>query len=269
MLTRWDYVARLGVGATAVLLAACGGYHALAPVSEGGTAPVPSSTVQGKTLPAPESGYHHVQGGETLYSIAWRYGYDYQQLALWNNIKSPYRIYRGQRLIVRQPGSSAQIKSTPPAAPRQNTPAAAGPPQKPTLALAAPVIQEGELSNARLVWKWPAQGSLVRGASFTERGLTIAGRESQPIYAAAAGRVVYSGSGLVGLGKLVIIKHNESFLSAYAHNKNILVKEGDKVALGQPIAEMGKTGTDKVSLYFEIRKNGKPVDPLGYLPKRR
>ncbi|MEO5702985.1 MAG: peptidoglycan DD-metalloendopeptidase family protein [Gammaproteobacteria bacterium] len=118
------------------------------------------------------------------------------------------------------------------------------------------------------VWMWPTQGEVIQGFSVTEKGLSIAGKEGQPIHAAAAGRVVYRGSGLIGLGELVIIKHDKSFLSAYAHNKKVLVTEGDKVTLGQTIAEMGKTGTERVKLYFEIRKDGKPVDPLLYLPRK-
>ncbi len=111
------------------------------------------------------------------------------------------------------------------------------------------------------------QGEVIQGFSAQEKGLSIAGKEAQPIHAAAAGRVVYRGSGLIGLGELVIIKHDKSFLSAYAHNSKILVNEGDDVTLGQPIAEMGKTGAERVKLYFEIRKDGKPVDPLLYLPR--
>jgi lipoprotein NlpD len=128
--------------------------------------------------------------------------------------------------------------------------------------------EDGGIPASVKVWKWPAQGEVIQSFSAMEKGLSIAGKEAQPIYAAATGSVVYRGSGLIGLGELVIIKHDKSFLSAYAHNKKILVKEGDRVVLGQPIAEMGKTGTDRVKLYFEIRKDGKPVNPLLYLPRK-
>lgn len=120
-----------------------------------------------------------------------------------------------------------------------------------------------------LTWVWPATGSVLRG--FSEggnKGLDISGRTGLPVYAAARGRVVYSGSGLVGYGKLIIIKHNKSYLSAYAHNDKLLVKEGDSVKGGQRIAQMGQTGTQEVKLHFEIRRDGRPVDPLIYLPRR-
>ena len=120
-----------------------------------------------------------------------------------------------------------------------------------------------------LAWVWPATGRVLRG--FSEggnKGLDISGRTSSPVRAAARGRVVYSGSGLVGYGKLIIVKHNKSYLSAYAHNDRLLVKEGDSVRGGQRIAQMGQTGTQEVKLHFEIRRDGRPVDPLIYLPRR-
>lgn len=120
-----------------------------------------------------------------------------------------------------------------------------------------------------LAWVWPATGRVLRG--FSEggnKGLDISGRTGLPVCAAARGRVVYSGSGLVGYGKLIIVKHNKSYLSAYAHNDKLLVKEGDSVTGGQRIAQMGQTGTQGVKLHFEIRRDGRPVDPLIYLPRR-
>jgi lipoprotein NlpD len=121
-----------------------------------------------------------------------------------------------------------------------------------------------------LAWTWPASGTLLRGfdENSASKGLDIGGSRGRPVQAAAAGRVVYRGSGLRGYGQLIIIKHNEEFLSAYAHNDRIYIKEGDTVKRGQNIAAMGDTGSDEVMLHFEIRRNGKPVDPLKYLPKR-
>jgi lipoprotein NlpD len=119
-------------------------------------------------------------------------------------------------------------------------------------------------------WRWPAQGQVVRHFSPKNgsKGIDIAGRSGQAVNAAAGGRVVYSGSGLRGYGKLIIIKHNNSHLSAYAHNERLLVKEGDTVNGGQRIASMGRAGDRQVKLHFQVRRNGKPVDPLRYLPKR-
>jgi lipoprotein NlpD len=132
----------------------------------------------------------------------------------------------------------------------------------PKPALAAPD------DGAKLDWVWPAKGKIVNGFSEATslKGIDIAGSAGQPITASAAGKVVYAGSGLRGYGKLIIIKHNETYLSAYAHNRDILVKEGQQVGKGQKIAEMGNTDADQVKLHFEIRRQGKPVDPLRYLP---
>ena len=118
-------------------------------------------------------------------------------------------------------------------------------------------------------WGWPAQGKVISPFSDSAKGVDIAGKQGQPVLATAAGKVVYSGTGLRGYGKLVIIKHNKTFLSAYAHNKNVFVKEGDNVAKGQKIAEMGDSDADQVKLHFEIRKQGKPVDPMRYLPSEK
>jgi lipoprotein NlpD len=127
------------------------------------------------------------------------------------------------------------------------------------------------LSSDRLGWAWPAAGPLLRaydGSSEGRKGISIGGSSGQPVLAAASGKVVYSGSGLGGYGRLIIIKHNKEFLSAYAHNRKLIANEGQWVEKGQEIALMGNSGTDRVQLHFEIRKLGKPVDPLQYLPKR-
>ena len=121
-----------------------------------------------------------------------------------------------------------------------------------------------------MTWEWPAQGRLLYGfgQGANQKGVGIEGRSGQPVLAAAAGKVVYSGSGLRGYGKLIIVKHNASYLSVYAHNSQILVKEGQTVAKGQKIAEIGSTDSDRVALHFEIRRLGKPIDPLQYLPEK-
>jgi lipoprotein NlpD len=153
------------------------------------------------------------------------------------------------------PETVAAAMPPPPLAPRVE------PPREPPAAAATD-------DDAKLGWMWPANGKLVTGFSDTAnlKGIDIAGREGQPVAASAAGKVVYAGTGLRGYGKLVIIKHNATYLSAYAHNREILVKEGQQVAKGQKIAEMGNTDSDQVKLHFEIRRQGKPVDPLKYLP---
>lgn len=192
---------------------------------------------------ADRSAMHMVRRGETLYSIAWAANLDYRAVAQWNDIRPPYLIKSGQHLRLTRP---ARSKARPPARPR---------PQQ--------ALQRG--------WGWPAEGRVSRRFStkFRSTGIDIAGRRGQPIRAAAAGRVVYRGSGLRGYGKLIIIKHNETFLSAYAHNDTIAVREGETVGGGQRIASMGSTGTDRTKLHFEIRRYGVPVDPLRYLARRR
>ena len=141
------------------------------------------------------------------------------------------------------------------------------PPSKPA-ADDPPAATKGSSEGGDLDWSWPARGKLVSAFSETAnlKGIDIAGAAGEPVLASAPGRVVYAGSGLRGYGKLVIIKHNNTFLSAYAHNKDITVKEGQQVKRGEKIAEMGSTDADQVKLHFEIRRLGKPMDPLKYLP---
>ncbi|HSX19548.1 MAG TPA: peptidoglycan DD-metalloendopeptidase family protein [Gammaproteobacteria bacterium] len=145
---------------------------------------------------------------------------------------------------------------------------------RPSLALStgeSKVAKKLQLAAEKPNWIWPAQGSVNRRASSanpTQKGIDILGLEGAPVVAAADGEVVYSGSSLKGYGNLIIIKHKKNFLTAYAHNRKNMVKEGDKVVIGQRIAEMGRTGTDKVKLHFEVRQDGKPIDPQGVLPRR-
>lgn len=205
-----------------------------------------------------------VQRGDTLFRIASANGISTMDLAMWNSIAPPYVIYPGQRLRLYprggRRGTAVVVQATPPA-PR---PGATRP------APAAPVVTAPAASP--VAWRWPAEGDLVgryAAGEPTRQGIDIAGRSGAPVRAAGDGVVVYSGSGLVGYGELVIIKHNDAWLSAYGHNRTRLVNEGQLVKAGQQIAEMGRTGAARDMLHFEIRYNGKPVDPLGYLPRSR
>ena len=203
----------------------------------------------------PANGIHRVHSSETLYSIAWRYGLDYRQLAARNNIKPPYHVYAGEKLYLRG-GKPTTVLN-------QNI----QPIQQP---VAAPLLQpdfamEAEPNVNVSYWQWPARGRVLGSFSSTNKGMNIAGVEGSPVYAAAGGKVVYSGHGLRGYGNLIIIKHNSLFLTAYAHNQKNLVVEGQQVSAGQVIAEMGKTGSNRVMLHFEIRREGQPVNPSDYL----
>jgi len=234
---------------------------------------------------------HRVVGGDTLYSIAWRYGLDYRQLAAWNAISDPYTIYVGQDLRLAAGGTPRTRATRPlpaPGAPRARplppVDATAKRPSK-TVGSGAPGEARARVRKAsrpvkprprskrkaaagKRRWRWPAKGKVIqRFAQSADQGIEISGRRGQPVYAAAAGDVVYRGSGLIGYGQLIIVKHDARFLSAYAHNDEIFVQEGDAVKNGQRIASMGRSGTNRVKLHFEIRRDGKPVDPLRYLPR--
>jgi lipoprotein NlpD len=226
-----------------------------------------------------------VKPGDTLYSISWRYGYDHREVAAWNGISPPYQIYVGQRIRIISPYQRT-VRATPP---HTSSPASA--PQtvvsKPAVIARAAVPDTSPAAVAtrpaktvekaikrhhhgKIDWRWPTTGDLRNrfNPSHGKKGLDIEGKMGQPILAAAGGKVVYSGDGLIGYGNLVIIKHNDTYLSAYGHNRRLLVKEGSEVKQGQKIAEMGDSGKQGVILHFEIRRDGKPVDPLRYLPKK-
>ena len=216
------------------------------------------------------SGIHLVRKGETLFSIAWRYGVDYRELASANSIYSPYTIYPGQKIDVK----NINKKSVKTVTRRVEKPSkvatkkSSAKPVTPKISQNPPKITatQGETD-----WKWPANGRLICYFSTKKpvsKGIDITGSLGESVLAAAAGTVVYAGQGLRGYGNLVIIKHDDTYLSAYAHSSRILVREQEVVKAGQKIAEIGSTGTDKVKLHFEIRRNGKPVDPLRYLPSR-
>jgi len=272
-----------------VLLTGCS-YHQPAPVEEHSSAPE-------KRQLNPD-GTYQVRSGDTLYSIAFRYGLDPRNVANWNRISSPYVIYPGQTLRLTAPPVSSRAqgsgdvqistaKSPGQATTRtitQDKPVAesAEPPRASTKSAPPPVKSAQESpsktnpvtttgSSSPKSWKWPAKGRVLRGyvaGNPARNGLDIAGREGQAITASAGGQVVYSGSGLIGYGELIIIKHSEKMLSAYAHNKVRIVKEGEQVSAGQKIAEMGRNPADEEILHFEIRVHGKPVNPLTYLPAK-
>ncbi|MCG8670400.1 MAG: peptidoglycan DD-metalloendopeptidase family protein [Pseudomonadales bacterium] len=216
-------------------------------------------------------GIHVVRKGDTLFSIAWRYHRDYKELARNNGIKYPYRIHPGQRISLYK--ASKKVTKTNKTKPR-NKKATKTSRYKKSVNNAKPVQEKvaNQLhKKVNISFSWPAKGSVVQRFSSrgkVNKGINIAGKRGDPVFAAAQGVVVYSGPGLVGYGNLIIIKHNETFLSAYAHNHRLLVKEGQRVKAKQKIAEIGSTGTTKTLLHFEIRKRGKPVDPMWYLPKR-
>jgi lipoprotein NlpD len=201
----------------------------------------------------PDSRTYTVRSGDTVYSIAWRHGVDYRDVARLNKLPADYRIYPGQ--VLRLPPPSGKPQPAPPAA---RTTAPTGKPPAPSAA------------EDVTVWVWPTDGEIaaVRYAPTDSQGLTIKGQAGQLVRAAAAGKVVYTGSGLRGFGNLLIIKHSNVFLSAYGHNQELKVKEGEEVVTGQPVAVMGLGPGQTAMLYFEIRYNGHPVDPRWYLPPR-
>lgn len=223
--------------------------------------------------------YHVVKRGETLYSIAWHYGVNYRDLAAANNIRSPYTIYKGQRLRVAASAVQAAAGAAPPKsatakAPASKPAARRAPPAKPAQAATRTRTSSAAKAGGAAYdgkWVWPTRGRVLTGfhsSGAGKKGIDIGGHADQPVKAAASGRVVYAGSGLVGYGRLIIVKHNENLLSAYGHNNKLLVQEGEHVSAGQMIAKMGDSGTNRNELYFEIRKNGKPTDPLKYLPRQ-
>lgn len=223
-----------------MMLVACGDSQNYAPVTD-------ISYVE----PIPSSGVHRVARGETLYEIAWRYGMDYRYIARRNQTKSSDAVHSGQIIQLRGNVSAPSVI-------KQKT-ASVISQSKPDIS----ETKEPEYSTSE--WKWPAKGKVIGSFTASHKGINIAGYEGEPVYATASGKVVYAGDGLRGYGNLIIIKHNSLYLSAYAHNKLAYVKEGKWVKKGQKIAEMGDTGTDKVMLHFEIRRAGKPVNPLTLL----
>ena len=239
-----------------LLLTACGGGRAIAPVDNQGYKPK-TPKVQYASSKPPK--VYKVKKGDTLYSISWRYGMDYKTLAKINHIHSPYRLSIGQKLRFK---AIKPIKKT-----YKPKPVKAKTKAKST----KPTSTPKPIANIKLAWQWPTKGKIISTYSKSatgRKGIDIAGKAGQTIVAAASGKVVYAGNGLPRYGNLLIVKHNDVYLSAYAHNTKLLVKEGQYVKAGQKIARLGSTGTQRNQLHFEIRRNGKPVDPLRFLPKR-
>lgn len=209
--------------------------------------------------------HYVVQRGDTLYSISWRHGLDYRAVARWNRIDPPYTIHPGQRL--RLTAASAAKPRPHTAAVQQTTPRAAR--RQPSTAPPTSGRSTSQAISSPIAWRWPTEGRLARAFALDaqgKQGIEVQGTSGQPIMAAAAGHVVYAGSGLRGYGNLVIIKHNSRYLTAYGYNREILVREGETVSAGQAIATMGAGPGREPALHFELRRDGKPVDPVPYLP---
>lgn len=293
---------RLLMSAAVLLaLAGCASQTHRAPVEDRSRAAGGSSSAPNRLPPGAENagkpGYYTVKPGDTLIRISLETGQNWRDLASWNSLDNPNLIEVGQVLRVVAPASEASSSSS-------GTKAIASPrieartvdsSSKPASAASKPAGSSSSASSASAAssaaassssassdtkdtpardadepnWQWPASGPII--GNFEEgkrKGLVIGGKAGDPIFAAADGRVVYAGSGLRGYGNLIIIKHNADYLTAYAHNQTLLVKEDQTVRKGQKIAEMGSTDADRVQLHFEIRKQGKPVDPARQLPSR-
>ena len=271
------------------LLTACATRLDQAPVVDR-TAPLGTAAAQPPVpLGPPPPGYYRVKPGDTLYRIALENGQNYRDIATWNNLTNPNQIEVDQLLRVVPPGAGTASAYTPGvvtapvpgvgAAP--GAPAAGGPAQPPIYGSGAnaaapsaavppqPAASGGDMAAApgNIALAWPVRGPVLNSFDdSSNKGINIGGAPGDPVKAAADGRVVYAGNGLRGYGNLIIIKHDATFLTAYAHNRALMVKEGDAVTRGQKIAEMGNTDSDRVMLHFEVRRQGKPVDPLKYLP---
>ncbi|MES2685067.1 MAG: peptidoglycan DD-metalloendopeptidase family protein [Pseudomonadota bacterium] len=262
------------------------------PPSEGSN----SSVVAGQAAPVAGAGEYIVQPGDTLYAISFRNQLDYHELADWNGIGRDYLIRPGQLLrltppvgtdgvlakplhtpapIIAQPTAipSPSPVVIPPTAPPQPGPVTQAPvvvmPTVPVLSV-PPIPRPMPQGNAAMRWQWPTTGTVIKTYNMAagSKGIDISGELGQPVNAVASGKVVYSGSALKGYGELIIIKHDDTYLSAYGHNRRRLVKEGDEVRTGQTVAELGVGPEQKPTLHFEIRENGKPVDPLVFLPRQ-
>ncbi|HEX7045101.1 MAG TPA: peptidoglycan DD-metalloendopeptidase family protein [Burkholderiales bacterium] len=211
----------------------------------------PPGSARAKAASPPPPDHRVVARGDTLYAIAQDVGVSYRDLAAWNGLEPPYVIHPGQRLRVAPPEAARGSAGGAPRAVRK-------------------VRVDDMPATGAIAWQWPTEGRVI--ARFAPgngaKGIDIAGTAGQDVRAAAAGKVVYQGSGLRGYGQLIIIKHNADYLSAYAHCGAIYVQEGSVIRAGQKIAAMGSSGTDRVKLHFEIRRRGVPVDPLDFLPKK-
>jgi len=280
--------------AMAALLGGCASPKNKAPVEDRGARPVVSTagavapvTDAVKPLPGAENaskpGYYSVKPGDTLIRIGLESGQNWRDIARWNNIDNPNVLEVGQVLRVAAPGADAAAtaaRAVPPtkvetrpldstSKPVTTAAAASGAAAAPPAAAAAPPAAVRDNSDDDVVWGWPSAASVT--TTFDDvrtKGLVFAGKAGDAVLAAADGRVVYAGSGLRGYGNLLIVKHNNTYLTAYAHNQTLLVKEDQVVRRGQKIAEMGSSDAERVQLHFELRKLGKPIDPSRLLPPR-
>lgn len=232
--------------------------------------PMPGAENAGKP------GYYTVKPGDAVIRIGLETGQNWRDIVRWNNLTSPYTIEIGQVLRVAPPGNNDPLVVSRPITPGSTaamagTTGAAASAARPASAPAANTTAAAAASAGEddIAWIWPAQGPLVAGFDEAKnKGFDIAGKAGDAVIAAADGRVVYAGAGLRGYGNLIILKHNNTFLTAYAHNQALMIKEDQSVKKGQKIAEMGNSDADRVKLHFEIRRQGKPVDPAKYLPAR-
>ena len=248
----------------ALALSGCASKGRLAPMDDHSISGVRGTT---RVLPGAENagkpGYYTVKPGDTLIRIGMDNGQSGRDIARWNKLDNPNLIETGQVLRVVPPAPDAPVaRVTTPSAAASPMPAASAPTQPVTpVTPAAPSAAEDAIS-----FQWPARGNLISGFDESKnKGLDIGGKVGDPVLAAADGRVVYAGAGLRGYGNLIILKHNNTYLTAYAHNQTLLVKEDQVIKRGQKIAEMGNSDADQVKLHFEIRRQGKPVDPAKYL----
>lgn len=265
--------------AVLVVVAMVAGCASWEPPREGpsGSSQRPDASI--RPLPVPP--IYEVRRGDTLYSIAFRYGLDWRDVAGWNGIGAPYMIRPGQELRLSRPPERRPVAAVPPEAPATSSPSRPAPEEVPaptrepepgTRSRSSTPSPSAPSGSGRVVagvrWQWPTTGGVLQGydPAATRRGIAVGGREGQPVVAAAAGEVVYSGTGLIGYGELIIVKHSDTMLSAYGHNRRRLVEEGDRVEAGQPIAEMGRNERDEVVLHFEVRRDGAPANPLDFLP---
>jgi lipoprotein NlpD len=277
--------------AAALGAASCSTYRGPAPVEERARAakpsaakPAPAAAAQA-VKPAAADGFYSVKQGDTLYSIALDHGADYRDVAQWNSLDDPTRLRVGQVLRVKPPESrSGVVVGTARGAGRVESrsidsapaPAAEGAAKTEPKALRLPYSKENAAIAAReepsaggegVDFIWPVKGKVLAGfAEPRSKGIDIDGKIGDPVLAAAAGRVTYIGTGIPGLGKLVVLKHENGFITVYAHNKDIVVKEAQEVTRGQKIAELGNTDADRPKLHFQIRKGSAAVDPMRYLP---
>lgn len=287
------------VAVSAALLSACVSQRPAPVVDRSGATAKPAAEPAPTPMREAKDGIYAVQRGDTLYSIALAFGVDHRDLARWNGLADPTQIRVGQELRVTAPpestvatvtpvtpGGTTEVRPLPPPggaaqSPEPAIPAApavpASPAAPPSAAPAPPPVAvapppkatEPERPADGLQWQWPAPGKVIEGFDGPRnKGIDIAGNEGAPVLAAADGEVVYVGSAVRGYGNLVIVRHTDEFITAYAHNSKVIVREKQQVKRGQKIAELGRSDADRPKLHFEVRHQGKPVDPIKYLPAR-